>query len=234
MNDVITAEDLGLLTRWDTPTICNALEEVVPHRRGYGFTRQHFFALDPSLPPVCGFARTATIRAAEPSRDSAAEITAKRTAYYEYVAAEPMPTIVVIQDLDSEPGIGAFWGEVQTTVHKGLGVLGAITNGSFRALPDSAPGFHLIGGKIGPSHAFVHLVDIDCQATVHGLTVSTNDIVHMDQHGAVIIPIEAVEKIPAAVDLITRREQVIIQAARENNFNIEKLKSAIGHTSDIH
>ena len=137
MSDVITAEDLAVLTRWDTPTICNALEEIVPERRGHGFTTQHLFALDPNLPPVCGFARTATIRAAEAPPESDAEMLAKRTAYYEYVAAGPMPTIAVIQDLDPQPGIGAFWGEVQTTVHKGLGVLGAVTNGSFRDLSDS-------------------------------------------------------------------------------------------------
>ena len=234
MSDAITADDLAVLTQWDTPTICNALEEIVPERRGHGFTTQHLFALDPSLPPVCGFARTATIRAAGPPRETAAEMVAKRTAYYEYVAAGPMPTIAVIQDLDPIPGIGAFWGEVQTTVHKSLGVVGGVTNGSFRDVPDSARGFHLIGGKVGPSHAYVHLVDIDCLVTVHGLTVSTNDIVHMDQHGAVMIPPEAVEKIPAAVDLIARREHVIIAAAQADNFTIDKLKTAIGQTTDIH
>ena len=234
MSDVITAEDLAVLTRWDTPTICNALEEIVLERRGHGFTTQHLFPLDPNLPPVCGFVRTATIRAAAAPPESDAEMAAKRTAYYEYVAAGPMPTIAVIQDLDPQPGIGAFWGEVQTTVHNGLGVLGAVTNGSFRDLPDSARGFNLIGGKVGPSHAYVHLVDIDCLVTVHGLTVSTNDIVHMDQHGALKIPADAVKKIPTAIDLISRREQVIIEAARAENFDIEKLKSAIGQTADIH
>jgi len=183
---------------------------------------------------VCGFARTATIRAAGPPPESAAEMAAKRNAYYEYVAAGSMPTIAVIQDLDPQPGIGAFWGEVQTTVHKGLGVLGAVTNGSFRDLPDSVRGFNLIGGKVGPSHAYVHLVDIDCLVTVHGLTVSTNDIVHMDQHGAVMIPADAVKKIPAAVDLLSRRERMIIEVAQAENFDIEKLKRAIGQTADIH
>jgi len=234
MSDVITAEDLAVLTRWDTPTICNAVEEVLPERRGHGFTTKHLFALDPNLPAVCGFARTATIRAAGPPPESAAEMAAKRNAYYEYVAAGSMPTIAVIQDLDPQPGIGAFWGEVQTTVHKGLGVLGAVTNGSFRDLPDSVRGFNLIGGKVGPSHAYVHLVDIDCLVTVHGLTVSTNDIVHMDQHGAVMIPADAVKKIPAAVDLLSRRERMIIEVAQAENFDIEKLKRAIGQTADIH
>ena len=47
----------------------------------------------------------------------------KRSAYYEYVAKAPGPKIAVIQDIDPEPGIGAFWGEVQTNIHKGLGAV---------------------------------------------------------------------------------------------------------------
>ena len=234
MGAAITADDLAVLTQWDTPTICNALEEIMPERRGYGFTTTHLFSLDPSLPPICGFARTATIRAAEPSDASAAQMAAKRAAYYEYVAAAPTPTIVIIQDIDPQPGVGAFWGEVQTNIHKGLGVLGAVTNGSFRDVPDSARGFNLIGGKVGPSHAFVHLVDIDCQVTVHGLTAKTNDIIHADQHGAVFIPPSAVTQIPAAVDLISRREAVILETAKSPDFTVEKLKIAMGQMKDIH
>jgi regulator of RNase E activity RraA len=229
-----TADDLAALTIWDTPTICNALEEIVPERRGHGFTTEPLVALDPALPPICGFARTATIRAAEPPRDSDFEMAEKRAAYYTYVAEPPAPTIAVIQDLDPRPGVGAFWGEVQTTVHKGLGVLGAVTNGSFRDLSDSARGFNLIGGKVGPSHAFVHLVDIACQVTIHGLTVSSNDIVHADVHGAVMIPHDAVKKIPAVVELLARREKVILDAAKAPGFTAAKLKAAMGQTKDIH
>lgn len=229
-----TAEDLAVLTQWDTPTICNALEMVVPERRGHGFTTEPLVALDPGLPPICGYARTATIRAAEPPKETAERTAAKRAAYYEYVAQQPLPAIVVIQDIDPRPGVGAFWGEVQTTVHKGLGVAGAVTNGSFRDLADSARGFHLLGGEVGPSHAFVHVVDFDCQVTVHGLTVSTNDIVHADRHGAVMIPAQAVARIPAAVDLISRREAKILEAARAPDFDVEKLKAAMGAARDIH
>jgi regulator of RNase E activity RraA len=159
---------------------------------------------------------------------------AKRAAYYEYVAAAPAPTIVVIQDIDPQPGVGAFWGEVQTNIHKGLGVLGAVTNGSFRDVPDSARGFNLIGGKVGPSHAFVHLVDIDCQVTVFGLTAKTNDIIHVDQHGAVLIPPAAVKQIPAVVGLISRREKIILEVAKSADFTIAKLKTAMGQMKDVH
>lgn len=230
----LTAQDLAILTQWDTPTICNAIEEIVPARRGHGFTTEQLVPLDPDLPPICGFARTATIRAAEPPNESAAETAAKRAAYYEYVARQPMPAIVVIQDIDPRPGVGAFWGEVQTNIHKGLGLVGAVTNGSFRDVVDSARGFNLLGGEIGPSHAYVHVVDIDCQVTVHGLTVSTDDIVHADRHGAVMVPKEAVKKIPDVVDLISRREAKILDAAKAPGFDVEKLKVAMGAAKDIH
>ena len=234
MDFKITEANLAALTKWDTPTICNALELVCPERRGYGFTTKHLFSLNPSLPPVCGLARTATIRAASPSGESDAAMAKKRSAYYEYVASPPGPTIAVIQDIDPEPGIGAFWGEVQTNIHKGLGAVGAVTNGSFRDVPDSARDFNLIGSKIGPSHAFVHLIEIGCQVTVHGLTVQTNDIVHADQHGAVMVPADVVTKIPAAIELLTRREAVILNSVKAADFNIEKLKIAMGQSRDIH
>ena len=234
MDLAVTADDLAVLTKWDTPTICNALEEIVPEQRGLGFTNEHLFSLDPGLPAVCGFARTATIRAAAPPDESADKITEKRSAYYEYVAARPTPTIVIIQDMDPHPGVGAFWGEIQTNIHQALGCLGAVTNGSFRDVPDSARGFNLIGGKIGPSHAFVHLIDIDCQVTVHGLTAQTNDIIHMDQHGAVLVPEKAVKQIPAMVELITRREKIILESVKSENFTIAKLHIAMGKVRDIH
>ena len=230
----LTSEELAVLTGWDTPTICNALEEIVPERRGHGFTTEPLIPLDPELPPICGYVRTATIRAAEPPNEPV-EITAeKRVRYYEYVAQGPGPVIAVIQDLDPRPGVGAFWGEVQTNVHKGLGVVGAVTNGSFRDIADSARRFNLLGAKIGPSHAYVHLVDFGCQVTVFGLTVSSNDIVHADRHGAVKIPADAVRRIPDVVDILSRREAKIIEAAKSPGFNIEKLKAAMSAAREIH
>ena len=229
-----TPEDLAVLTQWDTPTICNALEEIVPERRGHGFTTEALVPLDPDLEPICGYARTATIRAAGPHPESAAQQAEKRTAYYEHVADAPSPTVVVIRDIDPNPGIGAFWGEVQTNIHKGLGSVGAVTNGSFRDLKDSARGYNLLGGKVGPSHAFVHVVDVACQVTVFGLTVVPNDIVHADHHGAVMIPAEAVTQIPDVVARLVRKEKVILDAARAPDFDIEKLKAAMKGAKEIH
>jgi len=228
MTDLTTA-DLDALTQWDTPTICNALEVTNPERRGHGFTVKPLSCLDPSLKPVIGYARTAKIRGAAPAASAV-----DRLPYYEYVATGQGPTMVVIEDMDPSPGYGAFWGEVHTNVHQGLGAAGCVTNGSYRDVTDSAPGFQILGGMVNPSHAHVHLVDFNCQVTVHGMEVNHGDIIHADQHGAVIVPADVVKKIPDVVDLLTRKEAVILAAAKSADFSFEKLKAAIGSQADIH
>lgn len=226
--------DLEILTKWDTPTICNALEVVVPERRATGFTTGTLTCLDPKLPPMVAHARTATIRATSPADESADALKLRRARYYEYIADSPFKTIAVIQDLDATPGFGAFWGEVNTAVHRGLGCMGGVTNGSMRDLDDCAPGFQLLAGKVGPSHAHVHIVDFGSPVTIFGMRVLHDDIIHADQHGAVVIPAQAVKALPAAVELLQRREAIILKAARSADFDIEKLKKATADSADIH
>src|SRR5262249_56011460 len=104
---------------------------------------------------------------------------AKRLDYLDYVAAMPRPSVVVIEDLDGEHvGFGAFWGEVQSNLHKALGCLGTITNGAIRDIPMIPPGFQMLAGSIAPSHAYLHVVDFGVPVTVHGMAVTGHDLLH--------------------------------------------------------
>ena len=230
----ITAADLKKLTDWDTPTICNGLEHLSSDYRVKSFTDEQMQCFDPSLPPFNGYARTAMIRSMTPPEGQPEEIREKRARYYETIAAEPNPSISVIQDLDPTPGFGAFWGEVNTAIHKGLGCLGVVTNGSFRDIDACAPGFQLLGGKVAPSHAWVHLVDIECEVNIFGMAVKPNDIIHADRHGAVVVPADCVKELPAAIDVLTRREAVILDVARSPGFNVDILKKAMADSAEIH
>lgn len=225
---------LESLRAFDTPTVCNALEIVDPQRRAAGFTSKPFVCAFPSLAPMVGHARTATIRARERPAAAPEQVRAMRLAYYEHVAAPPGPTITVIEDLDLEPGYGAFWGEVNTAVHKGLGVQGCITNGSIRDLDMIATDFQLLAGCVAPSHAFVHVEAIDLEVTVHGMRVRPGDLIHADRHGAVVLPADRLAEILLAVDLCTRREAPILAAARHAEFSIEKLRAAMAEADEIH
>ncbi len=225
-----SAADLEVLKQWDTPTICNGLELIVPERRAVGFTVEQMVAVDRKFPPIVGLARTGMVRAKEPPR---APIPT-REAWYDYVSASDLPTIAVIQDIDDRPGFGAFWGEVQTTIHKALGVSGCVTNGSFRDLDMLAPSFQIVGGSIGPSHAHIHMVQMNCDVNIFGMLAQHDDVIHADFHGAVVIPADAVKKLPAAIDLCTRREKVILDMANSTGFTSQKLGAALKASGEIH
>jgi regulator of RNase E activity RraA len=230
MERLFTREDLVALAQWDTPTICNGLELVAPERRAIGFTVEPMVASHPSLPPIVGLARVGTIRAKEPPRGKVAD----RLDWYDYVAESDMPPIVVLQDIDDRPGYGAWWGEVHSTVHKALGALGCVTNGSFRDLEMLAPGFQILGGRIGPSHAHIHMVDFGRPVDIFGMNVIHDDVIHADHHGAVVIPAAAVRRLPEAIDLLTRREKVILDICADPGFTPAKLRAAVKASGEIH
>ena len=217
---------LSLMRSVDTPTICNALEIIAGRRLGDGFTRKPLVAADPNLPPVVGYARTATIAGVTAPRESAEVIKTRRLAYYEYVAAKPHPAVVVIQDKDEECGLAAFWGEVQVSIHRGLKVAGGITNGSIRDLGTMDKDFQLLAGSVMPSHAHVHLTAIDVPVEVFGMRVKPGDLVHGDRHGAVVVPADMIGRLAHAIDLVARKERPVIEAAHAEGFDVEALKRA--------
>ncbi len=226
---------LDALRAIDTPTICNALEIVAPERRLTGFTTKPLVCPFPDLPPMVGYAKTATIRASHANELAGPEARKQRVAYYEYVASSPAPGISVIQDLDgAEVGFGAFWGEVQSTVHKALGLAGVVTDGCIRDIPQWAPGFQALAGSIAPSHGHVHLAGFGQQVRVSGMIVRSGDLIHADRHGAVIIPEAVAAKIPAACDLLARKEAAILDEARKPGYTIAKLKAALARQDEIH
>lgn len=215
MTAALSREQLDRLAAFDTPTVCNALEQVLPAVRGHGYTHRPLICGFPDQAPMVGYARTATIRAKVPPAGSASEVRARRIAYYRYVEAGPAPVIVVIEDLDgADAGYGAFWGEVHSAVHLGLGALGVVTNGSVRDLPQWAPGFQYLAGSIAPSHAFADLVSFGGAVEVAGMRVRDGDLIHADRHGAVVIPPDAVDGIPAAAARVAAREARILAVAR--------------------
>jgi regulator of RNase E activity RraA len=222
---MVSESQFAFLRSIDTPTVCNLIEIVAPERRGAGYTASHLHCPFPDLPPMLGFAKTATIRARDPGSELG--YTQKRMDYLDYVAAAPRPSVVVIEDKDEPAGYGAFWGEVQTNVHKALGCLGTVTNGSIRDIPSVAEGFQMLAGSIAPSHAYVHIVEFDLSVSVQGMEVRSNDLIHADRHGAVVVPVESIDAMAAALDGLMQREENIIAAARAPGATAATIKAAM-------
>jgi regulator of RNase E activity RraA len=231
----ISEDLLATLRGIDTPTVCNALELVDPALRIKGFNRRPLICPFPDHQAVVGFARTAIIRCSRPDSKGGPAQRQLRLGYYEHVEKGARPSIAVIEDADeSEPGLGAFWGEVQTNIHHALGCLGVITNGSVRDIPQMAPGFFVLAGSIMPSHVHADVIDFACPVTVCGMAVKPDDLIHADRHGAVVIPADAASSVPAAAAVLTRREKILLDASKAPGFSTDTIRKAFEQMNEIH
>lgn len=215
---------LARLRAVDTPTVCNAIE-VAQGQRGFNqFTRGTMLHSRPGTPAMVGRARTAKIAGLEPPSEAPEVIKARRLDYFRAMARGPQPTVAVIEDVDYPDCIAGWWGEVHVAVHKGLGMMGAVTNGVMRDLDVIDDGFPILSGSVGPSHGFVHVRDLGTDVSIMGMKVCEDDLVHADRHGAVVVPEDVIDGLEAAIDTVFANEALILGPAREPGFDIEKLE----------
>jgi hypothetical protein len=176
--------------------------------------------------------RTVTIRSVVASGLPYAEQQKRRTAITNMWHRHG-PRISVIQDIDGpDAGYGAFWGR-SSKFSLALAVsASSLTDRS--ATSRRAPGFQALAGSIGPSHAWVHAESFGGEVRVAGMTVRSDDLIHADCHGAIVIPHDIAAKLPDAAELCGRRETPILEIARSPSFTLEKLKEALARSAEIH
>ena len=216
---------LNLLQSVDTPTVCNAIE-VAQGKRGFNdFTRGTMLASD-TKGVIVGYAVTAQIAAIEPPTEAVSVIRERRMSYYKAMSENVKPSIAVVEDLDYPNCIGAFWGEVNTTIHKGFGMSGALTNGVMRDLGDMAEGFPVVAGSIGPSHGFVHVRSVNQPINIFGMNIKSGDLVHADRHGAVVVPTNVIDDLETSILKMQQTERLVLDPARKMGFDFDAFETA--------
>jgi 4-hydroxy-4-methyl-2-oxoglutarate aldolase len=214
----VTSELLEELRGLSTPAVANAID-ALDLRSKLGFSPgPGFGGMFPELGPVVGFAATVVV-SAQP--DSGVH----RHQYWEYLASVPAPRIVVVYDQDDDAAQGAFLGEVNGAIHRGLGCVAALTNGGVRDLPELLDlGLQVFGGSPITSAGYMHIVSFGAEVPIGRLTVRSRDLLHGDQHGVLLVPDDAVERIPAAAADIRRKELEVVDLYRSGHFDLARLK----------
>lgn len=149
-----------------------------------------------------------------PAKEPPCRKVADRMAWHEYVADAAMPAIVVIQDMNDAPG--------------------CVTKGSFRDLSASNEQFQIIGGRVGPSHAHIHVIDFGKPVNMFGMKTAHDDVIHADEHGAVVIPAHCVKLLQEKIGLVARRGKVMPDLCACRDFSVETLRKALAASRDIH
>ena len=225
-NKPLSPEALERLRLIPTPAVSNAIEMFNIRPRTEGFMGPEVRQMFATLPPIVGYAVTArTVSAHQPGERGPAS----RADYWHYIESRgPGPHIAVVEDLDERPTAGAFFGEVNSNIHRALGCVGAITNSGIRDMDEvEALGFPIWAGSVIVSHAYVHLVDFGTPVRVGGLVVEPGDLLLADRHGAIHIPLEIAADIPEAVRKVEVREKSIIQYCQAPDFSADGLADLV-------
>lgn len=218
--------DQGLISelmRLDSCAVANAIETFNVRLRNSGFTDSSVRCIFEDRPPMVGYAATARVRTSDPPMEGSSYY--DRTDWWNHILTVPAPRIVVVEDTDRRPGLGAFIGELHTNILLALGCVGVVTNGAVRDLRGvHATGFQMFAGGVSVSHAYAHIYDFGSAIQVGRLNVRPGDLLHGDRHGVQSIPLQIAGKIPAVAKDMIAREQRVIANCRAKDFTIEKLR----------
>lgn len=214
MENQLNYSELLKLKRWNTPTIYNGWEQITKK----DITKEIFNMEEtkdfmPQMGPMVGYAVTVVF---EPSKKEHTENAKAWAEYREYIASIDGPKIVVVQDLDKPNVIGAFWGEVNSNIHRSLGCIGTITDGAIRDVDEMAnAGFKAIARRFCVGHAYSIPVRWNCEVEVFGTKVKPGQLIHADKHGFMVIPKEDEAKLVEAAAFMDANEcNTVIKAAR--------------------
>jgi len=218
----VPADVLKELAMLDTCTVSNAIERLNDRLRNEGFVAGTICCHFPHLPPMLGHAVTGRIRTSSPPM--AGTCYYDRIDWWNYLASVPAPRVMVIEDIDATPGVGALVGEIHATIGQALNCVGCVTNGAVRDLaPVGALGFHLFSGSVAVSHAFAHLIEFGNPVEIGGLRIQSGDLVHGDRNGVHLIPLEVAGDILTVTQEILKEEDELIQFCRSPQFSLPEL-----------
>ncbi len=221
---IIPAETLRKLRGYDSPTISNVIELFGVRPRSSGYMHSHIKALFPEMPPIVGYASTATYRSASPAAQG--ESPAGFVAQLEALSQLPAPRIIVFEDLDDPPAASTF-GEIMCAVYKRFDCHGVITSGAGRDLEAlKSLGFPAFASSICVSHGYGRIPDVHIPVHVGGLTVRPGDLIHADGNGVVLIPADIAEEVARACPLWLDAERIVLDYLREEEVTIDGVRGA--------
>ena len=223
---LIHEEVLDALRRLDTCTVSNAIETFEIRLRNTGFADARIRCVFEDFPPMVGYAATARLRTGEPPVTGGSYH--DRTDWWNSILQVPPPRIVVLEDMDKPPGLGAFVGNMHAAILRGLGCVGYVTDGAVRQLPRVRElGLHLFAGNVTVSHAYAHIFDFGLVVTVGGLEVHPGALLHGDRHGLLSVPKKIASEIPGVAAKLQQTEQRVIDFCRSKQFSVDKLRQVM-------
>ncbi len=236
MSGTLAPEVLTQLRGFSTCAVANAIETFGVRLRNAGFVDASIRCCFDEMPPLVGYAVTARIRTSLPPMVGHQYI--DRTDWWANILQGRAPRIVVIDDVDDPPGMGALIGNVHGNILRALDCAGVVTNGAVRDAADlRAIGLQCFARQLAVSHAYAHIFEFGAPVTVGGLEIRPGDLLHGDRHGLLKVPLDIAAAIPGVAKDMLARDERIIALCQSKEFSPDNLRAMIldiGDASSIH
>jgi regulator of RNase E activity RraA len=232
MKSRLPDEQIQAIHLVDTCTLADAVALCKGRLRNQGYSNESIQCVLEGHSPMAGYAVTGRIRSSEPPMVGNTFV--ERQDWFKYVLSMPEPRVVVLQDVDSRPGVGAFWDEIHARIHARLGCIGAVTNGAARDIPKiRATGFSLYAGSLSVAQGYAHIIDMGEPVEVGGLEISPGDLIHGDLHGIITVPKEIVAELPGLAGRISQLRQQITDLCAAPELSISNLMELLKELADL-
>jgi regulator of RNase E activity RraA len=210
-------DNLNALKDFDTPAITNVIGSYPgesfclnlydPWKDNW-YTDQSIRCMFPELGRTVGYAVTCLYGLPDKNKPSL-----PFSDLVQALDSSVKPTILVFQqnfpaEVADKVGLA---GGVMTTVIKGVGCVGAISNGPSRDMDEIRPmNFQYLLSGTTPGHGDMAIHAINLPVSVAGMDVSPGEIIHMDEHGACKFPADKLEAVLENVTKLRDEEAVLM------------------------
>jgi regulator of RNase E activity RraA len=225
-NSDLSLEELERLRQFDTCTLSNAIERLNLRPRNEGFVNGKVTCRFPQLNTMIGYAVTARMRSSVTPVNGRCYY--QHSDFWKYFATCSRPRILVMQDADESPGMGALLGEAYARISGALGCVGCVTNGAVRDLKGiEALGYQVFAGCVSVSHAYAHVVDFGEPVEIGGLRISPGDLLGGDRHGVLTIPRRAASGLPVVAEQVLREDRELFELTERKDFSVATLSARL-------
>ncbi len=211
----------------DSCSVANAVERFHLQLRNEGYTEGGLTCRFPEMGSMLGYAYTLQVRSyAPPTKSRSFDL--ENTDWWDALLALPKPRILVVQDMDRQPGIGALVGQLHVEILKALGCIGVVTNGAVRDIDRIEPlGFHMFSNHLSVSHGYCHIIRSGSRVMIGGLEIGSGDLLHGDRHGIIRVPAELAARIPKTAATLRQKEAEIAAFCKSPGFSVAELRALL-------
>jgi 4-hydroxy-4-methyl-2-oxoglutarate aldolase len=218
-------DPLDSLRSFDTPTICDAIEQLLLRSHLAGFTGPEIRCLQPGSGVMVGYATTVELdyatAGAAVSRHAYA---ANWLAWLKAMEACPKPGVVVIKEIGPVRRRAALWGDMMGLAAQRLGIVGVVTDGLVRDLPQlERLGMPVFAAGLAASHGEPRVLRVNVPVELDGVRIEPGDLLHGDANGIVNVPLAHLRDVVAVAKASADRDVKVLDYTRSPEFSVDGL-----------